>query len=165
MALNILKGSTSADMAIRIGDDNYNDPRNVLQQPVNQSWELGTGLGEANKTYSKELTITAGTTTTIVLDSTSLKDIFGNDADFADIGYLRIQHSGGSLSSNIKFGGTWTVNFVDGLDTWAINFAPTDFMQLSLGKQINSVGAGETLTLENTDLTNDATVSIDLMGK
>jgi hypothetical protein len=164
MALNILKGSTSAQCSVRVGDDNYNEPRNNINQPVNQGFNFGNGVGEAQVLYSVQLTIPISTTQTFVLDNSSLEDIFGNLSNFADVRYCRVQHSGGSLSDGVSLGGTFLDNAMASGGTFLFAMKETDYFNFSVNRSPKAVGSGETVTLENTDATNEAIVSLDLLG-
>ena len=164
MALDRLSGTMTAGMAIRVGDDNYNEPRNGMNQPVTQTYAFGSGSGQANLVSSEEYTIGTSATTTLILDDSSLTDMFGNISDFASIKGIRVHHAGGSDASSITLAGTFSVNFTAGTDQLAITLNPGEFFVLSINKSAQAVGSGETLTLLNNDGSNAATVSVDLLG-
>lgn len=164
MALDRLKGNFSLTMGIRVGDDNYNEPRNTINQPASQQYDFGSSAGKCNVLSSVEYTIAASATQTLILDNSSLKDVFRNVSNFANIKGFRIHHDPTSSSSGITVGGTWTVVFTAGTDELAIVFAAGGGIGLTNNQSSYAVGAGETITILNNDGVESAIVSIDLLG-
>ncbi len=164
MSIDRLNGTASARISIRIGDDNYNEPRINLNQPVNQSYSFGSGVGEANAFYSIEYTLPASASTQITLDDASIRDLFGNLTSFASIGLVRVQHSGDSQASTATLTGTFLDTVCASGGTFNYTMGPTDHYHISTNRDIKSVGASDTIVLTNDDAVNEAIISIDLIG-
>ena len=165
MAVTNIQGSVSAACNVKVTDDNYNTPTDVINQPVNQAVSFGTGAGQVNAFFTEEFTIAASATQTLVLDNASLVDIYGNTNSFATIKYIRIQHKFDSAASGITIGGTFMAsNYQDGAANFTATKTPGEFFndaEMDVGL---TVGAGETITLLNNDGVNSAIVSIELLG-
>lgn len=164
MALDRLKGLFSLTMGIRIGDDNYNEPRNTINQPVSQQYDFGSTAGKANVLSSVEYTIVASATQTLILDDSSLTDVFRNVSNFANVKGIRIHHNPDSTSSSVTIGGTFTVVFTAGTDQLAIPLAAGGGFGITNNQSSYTVGAGETITILNNDGVQSAIVSVDLLG-
>ena len=162
--LDRLKGLFSLAMGIRVGDDNYNDPRNTVNQPVSQQYDFGSGTGQANVLSSEEYTIAASATETLTLDDSSLEDMFGNVSNFANVKGIRVSHSPSSDASSITVGGTFTVAFTSGTDQLAISLSTGGAFGITNNQSSYAVGGGETVTLLNNDGVEQAIVSVDLLG-
>lgn len=165
MATDKLKGPATAGLSIRVSSDNYNDPEVIIGQntEVKQDYLFGTGSNQADKVYSTELSIAALATTTLVLDDASLLDIFNLPVSFGSIKLIRIQHKTKSSSESITLAGTFMDSaFASALFSRA--YAKGGFFNNSDGDAGYAVGGGETITLENTDAAQIATVSIELIG-
>lgn len=164
MTLNVLNGGFQALMSIRAGDDNYNEPRNGMDQPVNQAYAFGSSAGQSNLISSEQYTIGTSATQTLILDDSSLTDMFGNISDFSNITAIRIHHAGASDASSVTLAGTFSVNFTAGTDQLAISLSAGDWFGLSINQSAQAVGVGQTITILNNDGSNSATVTVDLLG-
>jgi len=164
MALTGLSGSVAAQMNIKITDSNYNIPSVVINNPVNQSYSLGTGAGQVDLAYSAELTIAPSATTTLDLDAGTLEDLFGNALTFANVKSIRIQHVSDSAASSINLQGDFmTTNFGA---SFSIVYPPGGYFDISEASAGYAVVAttGDAIDLVNNDGSNSATVSVELLG-
>ena len=163
MARTGLTGNLGVDSSIKVIDDNVNNPAISVNYSVSQTYTFGTSAGQANVISSEEFSISASATQTLVLDDSSLTDMFGNIADFSNIKGIRIQHTTGSASTGITIGGTFTVAFTAGTDQLAISLAAGGFFAFSDNQVSLAIGAGQTITI-TADSGNTATVTVDLLG-
>jgi len=164
MALTGLSGSVAASMNIKITDDNYNNPSETINQPVNQSYSLGTGAGQVDLAYSAELTIAPSATTSLDLDAGTLEDLFGNALTFASVKSIRIHHAVDSAASSINLQGDYmTTNFGA---SFSIVYPPGGYFDISESSAGFAVvvTTGDAIDLVNNDGSNSATVSVELLG-
>lgn len=163
MARTGLAGNLGAESSIKVIDDNVNAPANLVNYAVSQTYSFGTSAGQANVISSEEYSINASATQTLVLDDSSLADMFGNVADFSNVKGIRIQHKTSSTSTGITIGGTFTVAFTAGTDQLAISLAAGGFFAFSDNQVALAVGSAETITI-TADSGNTAIVTVDLLG-
>jgi len=163
MARTGLTGNFSADSSIKVIDDNVNNPAISVNYSVSQTYSFGTSAGQANVISSEEYSLAASGTQTLVLDDSSLADMFGNVADFSNIKGIRIQHSNSSTSTGITIGGTFTVAFTAGTDQLAVSLAAGGYIAFSDNAVVLAVGSGETITI-TADSGNTALFTVDLLG-
>ena len=163
MARTGLTGNLGVESSIKVTDDNVNAPANTVNYPVSQTYAFGTSAGQANVISSESYSIAASATQTLVLDDSSLTDMFGNVADFSNVKGIRIQHATNSTSTGITIGGTFTVAFTAGTDELAMSLAAGGFLAFSDNLVALAVGSGETITIV-ADSGNTAIVTIDLLG-
>jgi len=163
MARTNLTGNLGAISSITITDDQVSTPKLPANYAVNQTYSFGTTAGKANVLNSKNYSLAASGTTTLVLDDSSLEDMFGNIADFSNIKGIRIQHSPDSTSTGITIGGTFTVAFTTGTDELAISLAAGGFFAFSDNQVALAVGSAETIKIV-ADSGNTALFTVDLIG-
>jgi len=163
MARTGLAGNLAATSSIKVIDDNVNNPAITVNYATSQTYSFGTSAGQANVISSESYSLAASATQTLILDDSSLADMFGNVADFSNIKGIRIQHSTDSTSTGITVGGTFTVAFTSGTDQLAMSLAAGGFLNFSDNQVSLAVGSGETITIV-ADSGNTALFTVDLLG-
>jgi hypothetical protein len=125
--------------------------------PVNLSsnFTFGTGTGQMNNYYKATLTVAHGTTTTIVLDAGAIKNEYGPSIVFTKIKAVSVQNTS-SVAVAVSVAGTAGFTAPKALNAGG---------KFSIDDQIGyTFTSGQTITIQNSDATNDATVFIFIGG-
>lgn len=167
MALTNISGPITAGLAVTVEDDNYNQPKSLINQTVSQNASFGSGVGQVNKFYSAQATIAPSGTLTLTLDDDSLIDLFGNLNTFTELKSIRISHKSDSLASDVTLGGNYMdTNFAGTTNPFTDNMSPGGFYHkgnLQSGYAVVAT-TGNVISIVNNDGSNAATVTVELFG-
>lgn len=120
---------------------------------------FGTDDGEADQVYAAAATVAVETTTTYTLDDGSLSNPFGGEITFGTLKVVLIENTG---AVPLVLGGTCDLWRADASDEITI---PAGGSLSMIARETGwTVGAGETVTVENEDAETAGAYNIVLIG-
>lgn len=166
MALSNLKGSISSNWGTSYKKSNpaLSDADLGVTKSYPINYTFGSGANQANKAYSQELTVPASSTTTLDLDAGTLEDPFGDAVIFTKIKAFRVYHkdvTGGS--TDIDVAGDYITTIYGASASFNLTDGSLLHMQDVDGSTVVA-GTGDAIEIINNDVTNSATVIVDIIG-